>query len=59
MSITCFWDVERVSREIYAPHPSHHPYQEEFYIMGSSDIVRVGFSLLWCLEMGQCPAVSL
>jgi hypothetical protein len=27
--------------------------------MGSSDIVRVGFSLLWCLEMGQCPAVSL
>jgi hypothetical protein len=31
MSIACFWAVERVSREVYAPHPSHHPLQQGFY----------------------------
>jgi hypothetical protein len=46
MSIASFWAGERVNRETYAPHPSHHPLQEEFCTMGSPDIFGVGFHLL-------------
>jgi hypothetical protein len=59
MSIASFRAVERVSRETYAPHPSHYLLQQEFYTMAFPLIVGVCFHLQWCFEMGQGPAVSL
>jgi hypothetical protein len=55
MSIARFWAVERVSREVYAPHPSHYPLQQGFYrlkMQWGPCHCWGGVLLLWFLELG-------
>jgi hypothetical protein len=52
---TAHFSVERVSREVYAPHPSHHPLQQGFYRLKTQwgpCHCQSGVLLLWFLELG-------